>query len=165
MKKTFLTLGTILLLRVIVAQEIQNEVISSTGDTDSIGNILVSWTVGECITEKYCNNYCMVTQGFHQTYYKILQVPEHSAKFLNVTVYPNPTTDILNIDLSELPPGKSYSIILSNMEGKLLFQKETSSGNIIKVYLNQHPEGMMILKVVAPSTSTSSSFKIIKVNR
>lgn len=164
MRKICFVFSAICIIQITAAQDIQNEVIGSTGNTDSISDIYVSWTIGECLVDKYCNAGCMVTQGFHQSHFEILSVPENHFQLMNVKVYPNPTYGLLNIDLSSLPPGKMYQLSLTNINGRILLQKEIPADEIFQLHLHQFQDGIMMLKVIHSSGSPSSSFKIIKVH-
>jgi len=164
MKKAFCILTIVITTQALLAQEIQNQVIGSGGDMNLIGNAMISWTIGECVTESYCNTNCLITQGFHQSYFKIFGIPEDHHQPLNVKVYPNPTSGLLNIDLTLLAPNRSYQVILSNAEGKVLLRQEIPSDDTFQLRLHQFQDGLMILKVMDISGSSQSSFKIIKIN-
>lgn len=164
MKNTLLLIVATIIVSSINGQDIQNDVIGSSGNEDTLSNIVVNWTIGECLVEHFCNDECRLSQGFHQSYYKVLKVPEETPTSLQVRVYPNPTTDILNIDLSSLSPGKTYYLIILDMKGIKLIEKEASSDDLVKISLSQFSDGLMFLHVMDPSNSERSVFKIIKVN-
>lgn len=46
--------------------QLQPSVFSSSGNSATIGNINVSYTIGECIVTTVSNNTSILTQGFHQ---------------------------------------------------------------------------------------------------
>lgn len=163
MKKVLLLSMAILCIDLLYGQEIQHDVIGVSGNGDTLADVVVNWTIGECLTEHYCNTECQITQGFHQSYYKILQIRDKFLPPLDISIYPNPTTNMLNLDLSALSPGKTCRVFLSNIQGKLLLEKQVPTANIEQVFLKQYPDGMMILKIADPSSGRASSFKIIKV--
>lgn len=163
MKNILLLLAAALIVPSTIGQNIYTDVIGSAGDEDTISNIVVSWTIGECMVEHYCNNECRFSQGFHQSYYQVLKVPEETPSLLEVRVYPNPTPDILNIDLSSLTPGKTYQLMILDIKGTKLIEMEASSEDLVQLSLSLFPNGMMFLHIIDQSKSAKSIFKIIKV--
>jgi hypothetical protein len=164
MRNTFLLTMATLVVSIINGQDIHNNVIGSAGDEDTISNIVVRWTIGECMVEHFCNDECGISQGFHQSYYKVLRIPEETTQSLKVSLYPNPTSDLLNIDLSSLTPGKSYYLTILDIKGRVLMEKNASSDDLVQLSLSQFSNGLMFLNVIDRFNSVKSSFKIIKVN-
>lgn len=75
---------------------------------------------------------------------------EPSSSF-NVGVYPNPTQEILNIDVSSLQ-GISSEIVLFDLTGKLLLQYRTlPEERIVRFDLHSFQNGMYILKIKTPN--------------
>lgn len=146
------------------SQSIYADVLGTTGQNDTIGKFQVSWTVGECVIEQYCNTNCMVSQGFHQSYYKILRIDEKHEPSMDIRIYPNPAVDRVNIDLSKVPGNNSCRIELYGLKGELLHREETSRADIIILNLTNFRDEIMILKVIHLSASMEASFKIVKVN-
>jgi hypothetical protein len=58
-------------------------------------------------------------------------------------IYPNPVSDILNINLSE---NKVKSIKIFNIYGELIFQK-TSLNSIENVHVESWPSGIYLIKI------------------
>lgn len=88
-------------------------VIGSAGNYTEGTTHSIAWTVGEVIivTGTDANN--DVTQGFHQSNVHVLTVEEIQP--LDISVYPNPARDILNIETSEASQMKIFDI-----QGKLV---------------------------------------------
>ncbi|MBN2166014.1 MAG: lamin tail domain-containing protein [Marinilabiliaceae bacterium] len=83
----------------------------------------------------------------------------HLNNRLEITVYPNPTENILYINSSKLSNIEQFTIVLYNMIGDI--QKSFSVNNksdIIKIDLSDLKSGVYILKV----SGFSSCFKILK---
>ena len=124
--KNFILLKVILILLnfTLRGQAIQNDVIGSAGNTDTIGHFLVSWTLGEIVTEKLTDPECIATQGFHQAYFTISGVANHTENVFKVICYPNPTLKDVHVkDTSGKSIGR-YMLILYDIQGKILFKSE-----------------------------------------
>lgn len=89
-------------------------VIASSSDYAEGGGYSLSWTMGEVIipTLNFPDN--DVTQGFHQPNVHVLSVNEFTSD-MEISVYPNPTSDLLNISSS-----KESLVELRDAQGKLV---------------------------------------------
>ena len=65
----------------------------------------------------------------------------------DVKIYPNPTVDIINIDLNALANQK-VEILILDMAGKLIYSSNSNSGNLIKIDISSFGRGIyqVILK-------------------
>ena len=98
MKKSILFLALIIILRFTGnAQSIAPAVFSTAGDHFTNTNSQLSWTLGETVTETVQNTQSMITQGFHQPSYLITKMEEEGNGNLQMEVFPNPFSDILQI--------------------------------------------------------------------
>lgn len=71
-------------------------VIASSGGQSSSGNLSLSWTLGEPMTETYNASGLTVSQGFQQE--ALTTTGTHDASlFYEVTVFPNPTSQTLYV--------------------------------------------------------------------
>ena len=75
------------------------ELISSSGAYDEDAGGSVSWSVGEVVIETYEGGSNDVTQGFHQSDIYIVSVENHIE--MEISIYPNPTSDYINISATE----------------------------------------------------------------
>lgn len=108
---------------------IERDVIATAGDDFVAPTFSLSWTLGEPVTETFINDDIMLTQGFHQGEFKLTAIREPLAEQFDITVFPNPTPDILNIRFnSEM--NEIITVQLYSMTGeKILFEK-TQDKNI-----------------------------------
>ena len=111
------------------SQSIERDVIATAGDHFVAPTFSLSWTLGEPVTETISNDGIMLTQGFHQGEFKLTAIREPLAEQFDITVFPNPTPDILNIRFnSEM--NEIITVQLYSMTGeKILFQR-TQDKNI-----------------------------------
>ena len=73
----------------------------------------VSWTMGEPVTTTMIFPSHHITQGFHQSDLKVIGIV--TLEPMNVSVYPNPADDIINITSSE-----NSKLSIFDIQGKLI---------------------------------------------
>lgn len=100
-----------------MAQSITPEVIASAGEHYDNGSVQLSWTLGEVMIDTYDNGNNIVTQGFHQTQLTVTSI-ERELVDIEMNVYPNPTSEFLNIELGR--NDKDIDLQLYDMSGKLI---------------------------------------------
>lgn len=83
-------------------------VIGSSGGYSEGASHNLSWTMGEVIVTTATAVNHDATQGFHQPDVHVLSVEEY--KPLDISVYPNPARDIINIESSENSKLSIYDI-------------------------------------------------------
>ena len=164
MKKLIILTATILLTTLSFGQSIQNQVVGSAGNRDTIGEYLVSWTVGELMVEKFTNPDCVVTQGFHQTFFTISGVDLPSEAQFRVICYPNPTVKDIHIKIESDKPNEHFSIALTNISGRQLLQKEILAGEVETIDLSGFNASLLLLTIIQSSEKKAQTFKIIKQN-
>ncbi len=59
----------------------------------------------------------------------------------NVNLYPNPATDRIWVELPNTA-GKSYQILLYNVEGKTVWEGKNTGGGKIEISLSSLPKGL-----------------------
>ena len=99
------------------------EVVSSQGETYSNANGSIDFTVGEVIINTGSNGTNDLTQGFHQTNWNFLGVEDFAPEY-QVTIFPNPTQDVLNIKTSLF---ENVTYTLYDAQGKLVMQNILSA--------------------------------------
>jgi len=140
-------------------RSIAQEVVATAGCTysNTVGSI--SFTIGESVAQTVSQGDITLTQGFHQSNITVSIINELKDLDFSITVFPNPTRDILILKLTkENVMGLQY--ILFDMNGKLLSQnnleqKETS------VPVELLAPGLYLLKV-KEGNKELKTFKIIK---
>ncbi|MEW7291036.1 T9SS type A sorting domain-containing protein [Aquimarina sp. 2304DJ70-9] len=99
------------------------EVISTQGDSYANESASVDFTIGEVVINTLTDGTNDITQGFHQTNWKFVDLEDHTPSF-EVIIFPNPTEDILNIQTSSFE-NVTYSIY--DALGKLVLQDKLSA--------------------------------------
>jgi hypothetical protein len=135
------------------------EVISSSGDFHSAGGHSVSWTIGEPVIDTWTAGGTVISQGFQQPILDIVSVYEHPELSFDINAYPNPTSDFLNIVVTNGDYEK-LSYHLFDINGKLLDSKQIIS-ETTEIMFTQFPAAMYYLRIMH-SNSEMKTFKIVK---
>ena len=134
------------------------EVIGSEGATFSNGAGSLSFTLGEVVISTENSASADLTQGFHQSNLTVTGLTDFFTT-IEISVYPNPTQEYVNISTSEF---ENLEFQLSDISGKLLqigstLTKQTS------LDLSAYERGTYVLSIQSKeSASTIKSYQIIK---
>jgi len=160
MKKLLITITTILITGFIFGQSTSPELISNSGDYFDNGTNSLSWSIGECMTETYTNGNTKLTQGFQQDRYEISTLIENLTDERQINIFPNPATDKINIEFSEIH--ENTIIQLFDITGKELLRKDML--NITEqIDLNECSNSTLILKITEDG-KLLKSIKVQKIN-
>ena len=139
------------------SQNLDHFVIATDGGHAGNNQFSLSYTIGEIVTELGNDpvNSIDLTQGFQQAYISIVSTENHIAD-IDISVFPNPAVNYLNVNISDLSKVKTYALF--DMSGKLLLQQEIisnqfevsfsnfSSGNYLLIFKNDQQK-LKTLKV------------------
>ena len=163
MKKTiYVILITCMTLSASYAQSLSQYVVGNSGATISGASNTLSFTVGEPVIGNIDNGESL-GQGFWLGAIEgvVLSTDDFTIDALT-TVYPNPTSDYLNITFQDMA-GEDFEVVLYDILGRAVLQQEhTNSSGSETINLRSLNTGIYLLKVVQSSTSKSKTFKIIK---
>ena len=136
--------------------------VNATGGNASGSGGSASYSVGQLAYTTNTGTNGSVSEGVQQPFEISVVTGIEEAKdiFLNVSAYPNPTTDYLelkveNLQLSEL----SYK--LYDISGKVYQNKEIGN-SITKIEMQNLPQGIYFIKVIDTKNKEFKTFKIIK---
>lgn len=161
MKKPLLLFLSLFLWSLGYSQSVSPEVTASAGDHFTGTNAQLSWTIGETMIETYVNGSNQLTQGFHQTNLMVTAVEDLTESF-QVKVFPNPATDILHIEWSEISDPLTLS--LYDATGKQLIMKKVVDQTMSKTLdLTTYAAGSYLLQLSNPAEKTIKTFKILKI--
>ena len=158
MKRIFLTVGLGFALLGANAQTASPELVSSAGDSFNNTSYQLDWSIGECLTATHTAGAYVLMQGFHQNTYVITEV-EDLAKDINITVYPNPTIDLLTVNL-EASARPSSVLTITDLNGKVLQQVAVTTDKE-QLDFSNYATGVYFLSV-KQENQLIKSFKIIK---
>ena len=159
MNKTlfFFVAGLLFLGSTVFCQTIQNSVISSAGGSGSSSNVKMDYTIGETVIETFSAGGHALTQGFHQTNLTLVAI-ENVQLFPEISVYPNPTSEFVNLDI---PANyNALDISMYDVTGKLLRTKANASG-LVTFDVNDLATGIYYLQVLNPKSKDLKTFKLI----
>ncbi len=134
------------------------EVVATSGDNFSAGDLAISWTLGEAVIETFENGQLVLTQGFHQPSLMITSVEGTVGKTM-VSVFPNPVLNAITISLPQADRSR-FTAVLFDSSGRQLKTKRLLDEDEALSF-----EGMtsgLYLLVVYREQSVLQSFKIVK---
>ena len=155
--RTIFLIANILFAFSFYSQNLDHFVIGTDGGYAGNNQFSLSYTIGEIVTELGSDsvNNIDLTQGFQQAYISIVSTENHIAE-IDISVFPNPAVNYLNVNISDLSKVKTYAMY--DMSGKLLLQQEIisnqfevsfsnfSSGNYLLIFKNDQQK-LKTLKV------------------
>ncbi|MCU0407418.1 MAG: T9SS type A sorting domain-containing protein [Bacteroidales bacterium] len=117
MKKT-LWLFMLLFPAVITYSQEGHDVISAAGNFATAGGISLSWTLGETVIPTQQNGDVILTHGFQQQLV-VSTLEKNLALEVEVLVYPNPASDVLNLKFGT-PVSERLEIIILDQNGRIV---------------------------------------------
>ena len=136
-------------------QSIERNVLGSSGQVLTNGNLELSYTIGEVIVTQLNQSQYIITQGFHQPSKKKL-VDEGVADIL---IYPNPTVDQIVIQFPN--DVGDYKINVFDETGRLI--KKISSNELQQI-ISLKEEAAAAYYFRIEGEDFKSTYTIVKVN-
>jgi hypothetical protein len=137
----------------------QENSVAAGGDATGSGGS-ISYSVGQVVYTVNSDNNTVITQGIQQTYeVSDISAIGETAINLNVSVYPNPTTNFISMELenNELD-GLSYQLI--DFQGKIISNTKVAETKT-NISMLELPQATYFIHVVK-NNQTVKTFKIIK---
>lgn len=136
------------------------EVVSASGGESSGSGGTISYTVGQVVYGSNTGTNGTVTQGVQQAYeiYVTTGINETGIN-LSVSVYPNPTTNYLNLKIENFELS-TLNFQLFDMQGKLL-QTQKVTGNETQIDMSNYVPSTYFVRIINQNQSIKE-FKIIK---
>lgn len=145
------------------AQQLSPQVIASTGGIVSQINAQLSYTVGEPVINTGDDGTTVLSQGYQQPHSEITQLSEFGIEEPEISVYPNPTTDWVNLSFQNAEQTSVRIIVLDEL-GKEVMNMEHDIqpySNLMLEFVD-HAAGIYYLQVHFNDGSRSQNFEIIK---
>ncbi len=143
------------------SQSLTPEVSATSGDYYIGVDATLSWTIGESVVETFSGTNAVLTQGFQQPLYLVTSVEEAPDNPYQISVYPNPTTDLINISVQSVDQA-SFNVELINLQGKRLYHQNIDSNNNT-IDLKQYATGIYMLKIYTSDNKFLKSYRISKL--
>ena len=155
MKKTAFLLFSLFSLFATMTVSAQ-EVVATQGESYSNGTINIDYTIGEVVINTGTNGTNDITQGFHQTNWNFLGVEDHAPSY-EATIFPNPTSEVLNIRTSTF---ENVTYTVYDAQGKLVLQNMLSAEQT-PIQVSQLAPGNYSI-ILNNQTQNLKTFKLIK---
>ena len=136
------------------------EAVTAAGGSAKSGNLTVSWSIGEVMTETFVTPTFTLTQGVQQPQVKVEQVtssPELSV--YKITAYPNPASDAVIVSVAEVAE-HPLTLRVFDANGKLLQVKQITDSET-RISIADFAAGMYMLQITDKKRKVQT-FKIIK---
>ena len=139
-------------------------VITTAGDEYSNSYAKMSVTIGEPVTETVTNNGTTLTQGFQQGVYYVVNVEENIISGINTNIYPNPVTNIMNIEITGVKENVLLTLVDAN--GKYLLNENYESNELIHtIDFSKYSTGSYFIKIALEKSGYFKTVKIVKANK
>lgn len=136
------------------------ELLGPAGGTDTSQQITVNWSIGEIVTTTQSNATGYVTQGFEQSNFTISSIEKVTNQEINISIYPNPTANYLNINAAGLKSEILEVKIVNNL-GKVVFNNSYKTHSIQLSLLDLSNSNYFLL-LSTPNKSYFEKFSIVK---
>ena len=134
--------------------------ISTSGNSASNGDFILSWTIGEGVISTLEGNNIELTQGFHQPLIiDVIAVGIEDDLILDIIAFSNPTYDMVMLEGGD--PVGIYHIRVVDKLGRVLEQKSISFQELI-IEMGRYNNGTYLIEVVEDRTGKTKIFNIVK---
>lgn len=148
------------LLLLTATATLAQQVVASSGNSGSISGYKIDWTLGEPVIETITGSTHKLTQGMHQTKLLATAICQQEVPGLEVKVYPNPTENMLKIEVIQTG-NEHFQYELTDITGrKMLLRK--SFFNTGEINMDNYVPGIYIIRVFNLKHGNEKVFKIIK---
>ena len=133
-------------------------VIGTQGNSSWNSACSIDYTIGEVVIAYGSDSTTHLTQGFHQPVFEITSIETIDITF-DVTIYPNPAVDQVNIIFKEINQGDKFQ--LYDATGKLLLNTNVS-GYQMSIPFYGYSTGVYFLTFLSANNSLLKTYKIQK---
>ena len=126
-------------------QELHHEIISSQGKNVELDSgIYVTQTIGQHSIASYSVDNLTVQQGYQQSFWNSL-INSNEEFNMEITFYPNPTTDYVNFNFSNLE-SSDLNVLVFDYAGRVLITTKIDIENYkTKLDLSSLPSGSYLI--------------------
>jgi hypothetical protein len=133
------------------------EVITTSGGSLKNNNTVANWTIGETIIETISDINATVTSGFNQPGLKITTLAESIKSNVELSIFPNPTSQFVNIKYGGQLPIKARILTIDGKVLSILEIKEQPS----QLDFSDKKSGVYIIEITDKS-GISNKYRIVK---
>jgi hypothetical protein len=165
MKRIIALLFMLAVPALLIAQQLERDVVATGGAYETSANMSLSYTVGEPVIETKSTSSLVLTQGFQQTNVEPVGI-EVPAKNLSISAYPNPTASRVVLEL-ETAKEKKVSVQVFDVQGKALkapVTKEALQGEQrFTIDLSEYAAGTYMLGLTNTKGKRLHTIKVQKI--
>lgn len=133
--------------------------ISSGGNFSGSGGT-INFSIGQISYTNENGSGGMINQGVQQPFeIYLLGINNYPSILLTITAYPNPTTSLVNLSITEYAI-ENLDYKLLDLNGRLLFSKKIETADT-QIQFENYPSGTYLLEITN-DYKTIKTFKIIK---
>jgi hypothetical protein len=150
----------------IQAQELKPASLNNSGSTYKTDSNSLSYVLGDLVTGSFQKEDVSLTSGFTNittNIIEVISVDELKPEILTLRIYPNPSSELINIQIikSRL---ESVFIEIIDLRNSLLFSGYYNMFNsTIKINISEYDLGVYILNVKDNSQNVIGVYKVIKL--
>lgn len=134
------------------------QVIATQGNSTSNSAGSLDYTIGEVVVVFGFDDSTHLTQGFHQPVIRVTNIETIEISF-EVSIYPNPAVDQLNISFKEINKGDRFD--LYDASGKLLVTKLITNFSM-SIPFSKYETGVYFLSFISSENRLLKTFKVQK---
>ena len=157
MKTSFILLFIFAFMQVNSQITIRNSSFDSGGSTSANGALSVTASIGEVVAKERTAGQLLISEGFIHPQLTGFTTQLKTEKLVGVSVFPNPATDYLQINL---PSTGQYDIKLLDASGKVVFNYHSANQTVVHLNVTQFTSGIYWLTV--GNIKNGICFKIAK---
>ena len=157
--KTLILLFSVLFTTMSFAQTIENVTFSAVASSNDNFQPVMGTPYGASLSG--ANGSLEISASYGESSYEQSTLSAEELKLQSsIRVFPNPTSYIVNVDLSQLPKGE-YHLYLMELSGKVVYN-QTATESSTQIDMNTFAPGTYVLKVQTQGTLKIETFKIVK---
>jgi hypothetical protein len=140
------------------AQTIESVTFSAVASNDDNFQPVMGTPYGASLAG--ANGSLEISASYGESAYEETTLSIEEVKFQSsIRVFPNPTTYLVNVDLSQLPQGE-YQLYLIDFTGKTVYSNTTKTTD--QLDMSAYATGTYLLNVQTKGTNQIATYKIIK---
>ena len=160
MKRVILSLCWVWMVSLLNAQNTDRTVIAAGGNSITTTALQVNWTIGESMTTARTIEALHVTQGYQQSEVVAeLTTTTPEAVELQLDVYPNPATELLNVRWND--PQATLRFRLIDMKGQTVKSGASDGNSLMSIPVTDIAAGTYSLVATASTGMKVQSWKVV----
>jgi len=133
--------------------------VSTAGGSTTSGDLTVIWAMGEVAAREKKQSNMLLSEGFvSPDFYKYLGVEDYEP-ITGITLFPNPSSDIINLTL---PYAGNFEIHIFDISQREMYVKNPEGKQEMQLHIEDFVSGTYILCITDRKNKRFSALKFIK---